>query len=128
MSFITHQGFPGGSNGKESAYNARDPTSIPGLGRSPGEGNGNPLQYSCLENSTDRGASLMDYCVWGQKELDTNEWPTHFWYTQDSQKMYLLKMAEFLTHEKVKIFNMHRELQFIGLCFLRTERVTSLDF
>ena len=43
-------------NGKESACNARDPGSIPGWGRSPGEGNGNPLQYSCLENSMDRGA------------------------------------------------------------------------
>ena len=45
--------FPGGSEGKASAYNARDPGSIPGSGRSPGEGNGNPLQYSCLENPMD---------------------------------------------------------------------------
>ena len=49
-------GFPGGSDGKESAFNAGDPGSTPGSGRSPGEGNGNPLQYSCLENSMDRGA------------------------------------------------------------------------
>ena len=42
--------FPGGSEGKTSAYNAGDPGSILGSGRSPGEGNGNPLQYSCLEN------------------------------------------------------------------------------
>ena len=42
-------------DGKESACNAGDPGSIPGLGRSPGEGNGNPLQYSCQENSMDRG-------------------------------------------------------------------------
>ena len=48
--------FPGGSDGKASAYNARDPGSIPGSGRSPGERNGNPLQYSCLENPMDRGA------------------------------------------------------------------------
>ena len=47
---------PGGSEVKASASNARDPGSIPGLGRSPGEGNGNPLQYSCLENPMDRGA------------------------------------------------------------------------
>ena len=46
----------GASACKESAYNAQDPSSIPGLGRSPGEGNGNPLQYSCLENLMDRGA------------------------------------------------------------------------
>ena len=48
--------FPGGSAGKESAYNAGDPGSMPGLGRAPGEGNGSPLQYSCLENLMDRGA------------------------------------------------------------------------
>ena len=48
--------FPGGSDGKASAYNAGDPGSIPGLGRSSGEGNGNPLQYSCLDNPMDGGA------------------------------------------------------------------------
>ena len=48
-------GFPGGSDGKVSARNVGDLGLIPGLGRSPGEGNGNPLQYSCLENSMDRG-------------------------------------------------------------------------
>ena len=48
--------FHGGSDGKASACNVGDPGSIPGLGRSPGEGNGNPLQYSCLENSMDGGA------------------------------------------------------------------------
>ena len=46
----------GGSGGQDSAYNAGDPGSVPGLGRSPGERNGYPLQYSCLENSRDRGA------------------------------------------------------------------------
>ena len=49
-------GFPGGADGKESACRAGDPGSIPGLGRSPGEGDGYPLQYSGLENSMDRGA------------------------------------------------------------------------
>ena len=48
--------FPAGSEGKESACNARDLSSIPGLRKSPGGGNGNPLQYSCLGNSMDRGA------------------------------------------------------------------------
>ena len=47
---------PGGLEGKASAYNVGDLVSIPGLGRSPGEGNGNPLQCSCLENPTDREA------------------------------------------------------------------------
>ena len=49
-------GFPGGSDGKEFTYDAGDLGLIPGLGRSPGEGNGNPLQYSCLENPLDRGS------------------------------------------------------------------------
>ena len=48
--------FPGGLDGKVSAYNAGDSGSIPGLGRSSGEGNSNPLQYSCLENPMDGGA------------------------------------------------------------------------
>ena len=49
-------GFPSGSDGKESVCNTGDLGSIPGLRRSPGEGHGNPLQYSCLENPMDRGA------------------------------------------------------------------------
>ena len=61
LSFI-QLGFPGGSVGKESACNAGDPGSISGLGRSPGEGNGNPLQYSCLENLMDRGAGQATVC------------------------------------------------------------------
>ena len=48
--------LPSGSDDKESACNAGDPGLIPGSGKSPGEGNGNPFQYSCLENSMDRGA------------------------------------------------------------------------
>ena len=51
-----NEGFPGGSDGKESVCNEEDPGSIPGLGRYPGEGNGNPLRYSYLENPMDRGA------------------------------------------------------------------------
>ena len=59
--------FPGGSDGKASVYNAGDLSSIPGLGRFPGEGNGNSLQYACLENPTDGGA----WCPRGCKESDT---------------------------------------------------------
>ena len=50
-----YRAFLSGSDGKESACKVGDPGSIPGLGRAPGEGNGNPLQYSCLENPMDRG-------------------------------------------------------------------------
>ena len=55
-SLLKSSGFPHSSVGKSSACNAGDPGSTPGSGRSPGEGNGNPLQYSCLENPKDRGA------------------------------------------------------------------------
>ena len=56
MEYYSALGFPGGSEGTESAYNAGDLGSIPGSGRSPGEGNGNPLQYSHLENPMNREA------------------------------------------------------------------------
>ena len=57
-------------NGKESSCNAGDAGSIPGWGKSPGEGNGNPLQYSCLENPMDRGA-WQATVYWVTKESDT---------------------------------------------------------
>ena len=65
-------GFPGGSGGKESACNVGDLGSIPRLGRSPGEGNGYRLQYSCLENPMDQ-RSLEGYRTCDHKELDTSE-------------------------------------------------------
>ena len=61
--------FPGGSDGKASVYSVGDLGSIPGSERLSGEGNGNPLQYSCLENPMDREAC----CPWGRKESDTTE-------------------------------------------------------
>ena len=61
--------FPGGSNGKASVYNAGDLGSIPGLRRFFGEGNGSPLQYSCLGNPMDGRA----WCPWSHKESDTTE-------------------------------------------------------
>ena len=69
---------PGGSDGKASVCSAGDPSSIPGLGRSPGGGNGNPLQYSCLENSHGR-RSLVGYSPWGRRESDTTE-QLHFYF------------------------------------------------
>ena len=64
-------GFPCSSVGKGSACSGGDPSSIPGLGISPGEGNGNPLQYPCLQNSMDRG-----YSPWSWKESGMTEWQT----------------------------------------------------
>ena len=79
-------GYAGAPDGKESACNAGDPGSIPGSGRSPGEGNGNPLQPSCLENPScleglrsigemcpPRHCNLIGYSPWGHKESDTTE-------------------------------------------------------
>ena len=76
--FIKVWGFPGGSEVKESAWNAEDPVSIHGLGRSPGEGNGNPLQYSCLENPLDGG---VWWGPWGLKGSDMTE-RLHFFHFQ----------------------------------------------
>ena len=65
------EGSPGSSDGKEATYNEGDLGLIPGSGRFPGEGNGNPLQYSCLENPTDGGAWWTT--VHGVAELDLTE-------------------------------------------------------
>ena len=65
-------GFPGGSDGKESSCNVGDLGSIPGLGRSPGEGHGNPLHYACLENPYGQ-RNLAGYSPWGHKESDMTE-------------------------------------------------------
>ena len=63
--------LPGDSDGKASAYNTGDPGSIPGEGRSPGEGNGNPLQYSWM--GSHGWWNLVGYNPWGRKESDTTE-------------------------------------------------------
>ena len=74
---VIHVGFPGGSDGKASACNAGDPGSIPGSGRSPGEGNGNPLQYSCLKpysfyTSLDKGKLWNNFMAFlNTKSLNT---------------------------------------------------------
>ena len=68
--------FPGGSDNKESACNVGDLGLIPGLGRSPGEGNDNPLQYSCLENPMDRGAGQV--AVHGVAKIRMTPWRYSF--------------------------------------------------
>ena len=88
-------GLPGGSNGKESTCNAGNLGLIPGLGRSPGEGNGYPLQYSCLENSIHRGAwwatvhqsflYVVIYCLlpWVINVFQENSFCPLYWFTWD---------------------------------------------
>ena len=82
------EGFPAGSDGKESSFNAGELASIPGSGRSPGEGNGNPLWYSCLEKSHGQ-RSLAGHSPWVCKELDMTEWLLHF---IESRKMMLTNL------------------------------------
>ena len=69
---MVYNGFPGGSVVKNLPVDAGNIGSVPGLGRSPGGGNGNPLQYFCLENRHGQ-SSLVDYSPWGHKESDKIE-------------------------------------------------------
>ena len=91
---ILYQGFLGGSDSKASTCNAGDPGSIPGLGRSPGEGNGNPL----LPRKFHGWRSLVGYSPWGRKESDTTEW-LHFsftfftnWTTREAHSWLMLRL------------------------------------
>ena len=86
----------GGSDGKESACNAGDLGSIPELGRSPGEGNGNPLQYSCLENSMDRRAWWAT--VHGIAKNRTQLIDFHFLLARERQAIMWPELSSFTTH------------------------------
>ena len=88
-------GFSGSSGSKESACKAGDSSSIPGLGRSPGEGNGKPLQYCCLGNSMDREAWRAT--VHGvAKTQDMTEWLTHFTHTSSGTISFWSSLAMYL--------------------------------
>ena len=101
--FIIDTGAPGGSDGKESACSAGDLGSIPGLGRSPGEGNGNPLQYSCLKNPMERGAWQAK--VHGVAELDaTEQLHFHFLLLLMMLNQDLLVSSFLMCKENFKIF------------------------
>ena len=101
---LSYPCFRGCLDGKESACNAGDPGSNPGSGRSPGEGNSNPFQYSCLENSMDRGAWQV---LWGCKESDTIGQLTHTY----THMLFVDIVVELLKYStKSKIFIEHRWL------------------
>ena len=80
---------------RESACKVGDPGSIPGTGRSPGEGNGNPLQYSCLENFMDRGAWRVACSPWGGKESDTTN---TFTFRSFYIPLYNIVIVQLLSH------------------------------
>ena len=95
------EGFPGGSDGKESACSVEDLGSIPGLGRSPGGGHGNPLQYSCLKNPHEQ-KSLEDYSPWRQRVR-------HNWATKHSTGM-VENESQLRRLRKEENFGYHRDL------------------
>ena len=111
-------GFPGGSNGEESACNARDPVLTPGLGRSHGGGNDNPLQYSCLDNPTDRGAWGARVC--GVRKSQT-QLSTHTHTVLYSIQNTPISLSNFLTvlWDRVSLVNpiphMRNRLMGLGL-------------
>ena len=88
---IYYHSFPGGSDSKESAYNAGDPGSIPGSGRYPREGNGNPLQHSCPKNSMDRG--IWWAIVHGVAKLLRHNWATITFFHHDYKTENLQRKA-----------------------------------
>ena len=95
-------GFPGGSDDKESTCNAGALGSIPGLGRSPGGGHGNPLQYSCPENPYGQ-RSLAGYSPWAHKVSDMTEQlsTAHLIYLGIDIDIYTLISCIHLSHEKI---------------------------
>ena len=144
---IVSPGFPGGSDGKASACSVGDLGSIPGLGRSPGEGNGNPLQYSCLENSMDGGAwratvhgvaksrtwlsdfTLTDFGRWegvsrGRGHMYTYDWVMLVVWQKPTQycKAVILE-KEMATHSSILAWRIPRTEEPGGLQSMGSKRV-----
>ena len=106
---IAISGFSGGSGGKESACNAGDWDSIPGLGRSPGEGNGNPLQYFCLENSMDRGTWWATDQGVAKRRTRLSDYHLHF------SRLYLRRTIGTLQAFRIStLLGYHRKENLIG--------------
>ena len=115
--------FPGISDSKRSSCNAGDLGSIPGLERSPGEGNGNPLQYSCLENFMDRGPVHRLQSM-GCKELDMTEWLNTRICRKSSGKLWCCFNQNLRVYAQVSYFQ--RTLQAIQTCRQQWELPSSL--
>ena len=126
MTLFRGSDFPCGSDGKVSAYNAGDLGSIPGSGRSPGEGNGNPLQYSCLENPMDRGDWWV---IKSRTRLSDFTFTLHFCDTVQEAviktipKKKKCKKAKWLSEEALQVAVKRREAKGKG----EKERYTHLN-
>ena len=103
-------GFPGGSDDKESACNAGDPGSIPGSGRSPGEGNGNSLQYSCLENSKDREVWQATIQGIAKSRIWLTHTHTHTHTLVFCDQAHKLRLAGQISSQKIKWKNKIKQL------------------
>ena len=114
--YIFTLGFPGGSNGKESAGNVGDLGLIPGVGISPQEWHGKPLQYSCLENSHGQ-KSLAGYTPWGHKELDMTEWLSMLLLLSHFSGVRLCATPETGAHQAPQSLGFSRQELWSGLPF-----------
>ena len=106
LCYCVIQDFLGCSDGKDSVCNAGDLGSILGSGRSPGEGNDNPFQYSCLENPMDRGA-WEGYSPWSRKELDMTKWLTLFFYIYYVTHCWLFLFLSVLVKHFLCLLNLY---------------------
>ena len=116
--------MPGGSDGKESACNAGNLGSIPGLGRIPGEGNGNPLQYSCLENPMGRG--VWQATVHGVTESRTRLSNQHFSSPQILERKKLGQAAELDITSRCQHIIVPLEATSYRLCFIAANRMQKM--
>ena len=112
--------FPGGSEDKASAFHVGDPGSIPGLGRSPGERNGNPLQYSCLENFMDRGA--WQATVHGVAKV-RHDWESSLWLNIDFDEFFFFSLCSLPNLQYKGSYFLHIWSPYIGK-ILFIDRIT----
>ena len=117
---LSLKSFPGGSDGEESACNAGDLGSIPRMGRIPGEGNGYPLQYSCLENSMERGARQSTYCPWDCKEWGKTV-PFTFIDTRIAKNINGIKKS--MKHTYIRLINVQQRCQNTGPTYMHIQKI-----
>ena len=113
--FLSSVNFPGGSDGKASAYNAGDPGSTPGSGISPGEVNGTPLQYSCLGNPMESTGSQIVAHDWGTSffffSCETFPYSNHRLYITQREKKHIFNFQKLLLQSKLEHLTLNNKLE-----------------